>query len=330
VNRVSVDASQRSAPSRRLRGDSRPAFRRVAVTACVCAALGLLILVRNGASQEKPKAEKTRAARVRTGTQIGVVAGGLFAFSERIGHLPYPIWRESFPANPDVSAPNGTGRPLGSWRNAIISTLMDWHGPYDDTQSWDRPANRAALCFSHLYTYDEAKDWVANGKLFPDANILAITGPGTAFGYDRGESPKPLETLPSSTIIAVEVRASGIPWPAPGDFDIRTMPRTICAPDGKGISSRLPGGFFVVFADAKVWFLSDKTPFETLKKLFTIEEAKKYDREKLLGPYVIDRGPYWEEAEKLGYSLLDSAQAWHKRGMEEWKKEQEKAKKPGQ
>ena len=123
-----------------------------------------------------------------------------------------------------------------------------------------------------------------------EANILAITGPGTAFG-DGQERPRALKDVPPQTILAVETRASGIPWPAPVDFDIRTMPETINASDGKGISSRNAGGFHVIFADCWIWSLSDKVPFETLKKFFTTTEAGKHDREELLGPFALHRGP---------------------------------------
>ena len=198
---------------------------------------------------------------------------------------------------------------------------------YDETEPWDSPANRALLASSYFFTDEDAKDWVPNGRLFPDATILAITGPGTAFGDGGRDPPEELKTLPPSTIIAVESRASGISWPAPGDFDIRTMPRTICAPDGKGISSRNPGGFFVIFADCRLWLLLDKTPFEALAKLFTIEEAKKNDREKLLAPYVIDRGGHWSDDWSRSFSAEEqnSGRGWHKRGMEEWKKAKEKS-----
>jgi len=297
-----------------------------------CVGLGLLILVAKGTSQVKPEVDKAHAERVWTGAQIAEIGMGLGIFSESYRRLPYPIRRAPYPKGleQDVIAANGKGRPLHSWRVETLWVIWDlgWKGPCDDTQPWDSPANRATLGLSDYYSHVEAKDWVGDGKLFPDTNILAITGPGTAFGYDGGDLPKQLDKIPPSTIIAVEVRASGIPWPAPGDFDIRTMPQTICAPDGKGISSRLPRGFFVIFADTGTWFLSDKTPFETLKQLFTIEGAKKNDREKLLGPYVIERGPYSAEFGLIfGNKRVEQGQAWNKRGLEEWEKEQKKAKK---
>jgi hypothetical protein len=100
-----------------------------------------------------------------------------------------------------------------------------------------------------------------------------------------------LEDVPPATIIAVETRSSGIPWPAPGDFDARIMPQTVCARDRKGISSLNAGGFHVVFADRWVWLLSDKVPFETIAKFLTTAEAGKHNRDELLGPFALHRGP---------------------------------------
>jgi hypothetical protein len=142
---------------------------------------------------------------------------------------------------------------------------------------------------SSYYAYG-ATGLKAYTQSFPETNIVAITGPGTAVGEGK-ELPMSVKNVPRQTILAVETRASGIPWPAPGDFDIRTMPQTINAPDGKGISSRNVGGFHVIFADGWVWLLSDKVPFETLKKFFTTADAEKHDREELLGPFALHRGP---------------------------------------
>lgn len=125
-------------------------------------------------------------------------------------------------------------------------------------------------------------------KGYPETIVLAITGPGTAFGDGAGP-PSSLTKIPPATIIAVETRQSGIPWPAPGDFDIRTMPQTINAPDGKGIAGRHPDGFRAIFADGQVWLISYRIPFETLSAFFTTAGAGGHNREKDLGPYAIDR-----------------------------------------
>jgi hypothetical protein len=41
----------------------------------------------------------------------------------------------------------------------------------------------------------------------------------------------------------------------------------------------------VLFADEAVWFLDRDVALEDLKKFFTIEDAKQYEREQVLGPY---------------------------------------------
>ena len=166
------------------------------------------------------------------------------------------------------------------------------------------------------------------GKVRARPQTTVPFGPGTAFGDGDSELPACLAEVPSSTVIAVEVRASGVPWPAPGDFDVRTMPRTINAPDGKGISSRHAGGFHVVFADARAWFLSDRVPFETLEKLFTIAGARANDREELLGAYAIDKGPrnaeggwIWDVPREVVLKpMYASEHAWEERGRAEWEK----------
>ena len=150
--------------------------------------------------------------------------------------------------------------------------------------------NKQLVELSSFYAYD-ATGLKPYPHFFLEANILAITGPGTAFG-DGKELPMATKNVPPQTILCVETRASGVPWPAPGDFDIRTMPQTICGLDGKGISSRNAGGFHVTFADGRVWLLSDKAPFETLKEFFTTAEAGKHNRERLLGPFALDRGAW--------------------------------------
>ena len=206
------------------------------------------------------------------------------------GRLPFLVRR----APEDMSGDswflqNGTKEPLWSWRVEITPYLECAGESLDYSQPWQAPANRKVLArYSYFFSYSGARQLRENPDRFPDAIALAITGPGTAFGCP-GEEPKRRKECPADVIIVVEVRASGIPWPAPGDLDIRTMPRTINPPDGRGISSKHEGGFHVIFADGQVWFLSEKVPFQVVRKFFTVEEAAKHDREELLGPYVLWR-----------------------------------------
>jgi hypothetical protein len=202
-------------------------------------------------------------------------------YNDRWGHLPFPVRCAALDKSVDWHERNGKGKPLYSWRVAILPLPRSW----DPDQPWDVTSNRDLLKRYVLFSYCFRPDDEAT---FPDTMALAITGPGTAFGDGTGP-PEPLEGVPPQAILVVESRVSGIPWPAPGDFDIRTMPRSINALNGKGISGFFPEVFQVVFADGQVWLLSKKVPFETLNNFFRIEDAKKHDREKLLGPYALDR-----------------------------------------
>ncbi len=216
------------------------------------------------------------------------IAASLAAYSKVHGHLPAPVRRESPWQSAESRSANATGRPLFSWRVEIVPFLESWHGLWDESKPWNSAPNKQLVELSSFYAYDATAP-EGDTKSFPETNAVAITGPGTAFG-DGKELPRALNDVPPSTILVVEARASGTPWPAPGDFDIRIMPKTINAPDGKGISSRYAGGFHLIFADGQVWFVSDKVPFETLENFFTVAEAKTHDREKLLGPFTLHRG----------------------------------------
>jgi hypothetical protein len=60
--------------------------------------------------------------------------------------------------------------------------------------------------------------------------------------------------------------------------------------DQTGISGNLSGGFFVGFADGRVWMIDDSIPFETLSPFLLVEGAKQADREIVLGPYKLYDG----------------------------------------
>jgi hypothetical protein len=219
---------------------------------------------------------------------------GVYHTLDFLKELPFPVRR---PVTQNHSDANGTGTALYSWRAEISDLAVPWAVTWDESKPWDSVVNRVlianSVCFAADHTPVETiRALMAKGGPFPETIQVAIVGPGTAFG--EGKTQTPLKGLPAGAILLVESRASGIPWPAPGDFDIRTMPRTINARDGKGISGQNPGGFVVLFADGQSWFMSEKVPFETLEKFFTIDGAKKHDREKLLGPFALDRMKYGE------------------------------------
>jgi hypothetical protein len=223
-----------------------------------------------------------------------LTAMSLDYYDECNNHLPFLVRRETVGKSTRTGMPNGTGKPLYSWRGEVVTYRDNWFfnmgGKWDSSAPWDSPANKQMADYPWQFCYDALVTWDWPKGYSKETSMMAITGPGTAFGCD-GDMPKSLTEIPGNTILVVETRNSGIHWMQPGDFDIRTMPKTINAPDGRGISSRYPGGFHVLFADEIVWFLSDKVPFEALEKFFTIEGARKNDRQKILGPYVLAPNP---------------------------------------
>jgi len=186
----------------------------------------------------------------------------------------------------DVVAENGDR--LLSWRVWLTDHSLpipgDFRADYD--KSWDDARNlRTAAKGMHDFTN---RSMHSTGSDDDTTTILAITGPGTVFGDG---TPTPLKGAPGNTIALVEVRNSGIHWMSPKDFDIRTMPHTINDPEGRGISGETSLGFHVAFADGEVWRLSHDTPFEELSRFFVAEDAKRLDREAILGKYRRSRWP---------------------------------------
>lgn len=273
-----MTTSAPTTPNRRLQFSLRTLM---ATMFFVSLGLGALAMMRERAR------EIARLHRTRNAFRWVYVC--LSEYDDRCKHLPYPVRRETVGRKTEIESPNGNGRPLYSWRGEISGyTRCGYPGFVGDrSRPWDNAANQDAMhvgpgpfCYS---SHGEEGEQVSY-----ETNMVAICGPGTAFGCE-GEPPRSLQSLGSDAILVVEVRRSGLHWMQPGDFDIRTMPRTFNAPDGRGISSRHPGGFHVLFSDGQLWFLSEKTPFEVLAKFFTVTQANECKREELLAAFALWR-----------------------------------------
>jgi hypothetical protein len=188
---------------------------------------------------------------------------GILTFNELNGHLPRAVHKDK------------SGQPLSSWRFRVLPFLEAIMMDVDYDARWDDDSNEFNRHFINSEMFVYCCPWAkkSSGKL--NTNIVAITGPGTAFNDDRDVR---LEDLPPDLALLIEIADSGTHWMAPGDLDIRNVPASIT----QGI---LGGGVHVFFADGSVWFFRPDTPLEELKKFFTIEGATQYDREKVLGPY---------------------------------------------
>ena len=162
----------------------------------------------------------------------------------------------------------------------VASTNNNTSVKYDRNKAWNDPNNLRleGRGFSLFAPHSHPQQPSAWGSF--TTYYKAITGPGTAF--DSG-SPPSLKDLPKGLILVVRVERSDTHWMEPGDLDI-----THLGPNEE--TKRLllgKDGYVVLFADGEGWVLSGKTPISDLCKFFTIEGAKKFDRDKLLGPYRI-------------------------------------------
>lgn len=196
---------------------------------------------------------------------------GLHNFNDVYKHLP-PSTITSNGIRPHDADHRSDNPPLHSWRFVICPLLESQHwGSNDFSKPWNDP-QYAQWNATPLWVYcDQALN----------TRFVAITGPDTAWG-DGTKSPRNIEYLPSDLILIVETRKSGLHWMQPGDFDIRTLPRTINARDGSGISSDDPAGVFVGLADASVRFVPSDLPFEKLEPFFTITGAAANDIDEVL------------------------------------------------
>jgi hypothetical protein len=121
--------------------------------------------------------------------------------------------------------------------------------------------------------------------------IFALAGPGTAFTeYGLGKGLDFSECEPDA-ILFLDHRNETVHWMQPGDVD---LPRLLSTEWEQGIGDfepNLPDGFLIAFVDGAVWSIRQDVPREAISKFFTVESARRFDREEVLGPYTIDKLP---------------------------------------
>jgi hypothetical protein len=202
--------------------------------------------------------EARLAQRYNDMLQIGI---GLTNFADVYKRLPPAVRTDDL------------GRPLSSWRSQLAPFLEAMMLGYDIDCAWDDPVNRHYAARPHrCYCLLDAAD----GRQRTDTNVMAITGPDTPFdGHGR-----PFKDLDADTILVVEVAHSDTHWAEPGDLDIDDVPESLC----QGLDG---DGLHVLFADGRVWFLRHDVPLAELREFFTIDGAKRHDREQVLGPYAV-------------------------------------------
>lgn len=166
------------------------------------------------------------------------------------------------------------GRPLSSWRFALLPYVESGWPKRDPYAFWSDPVNHAvAARRAYFYCFGER-----SGPRRFETNVVAVTGPGTCFDERRRYTFRDLKRDTADTALILEVRATGFHWMEPGDLDLNAIDASTTAGlDGTGVH--------VGFADGKVWFLRREVPWRVLKEFFTVEGSRHLSREEVLGKY---------------------------------------------
>ena len=181
---------------------------------------------------------------------------------------------------PPAYVADANGKPMHSWR-VLLVPYLSWgsFGAYDLDEPWDGPGN---ILLAKSAMPDFRCPAAANDK-GPYTNYVAVTGAGTVFDGPKGCRESEITDGLAKTIMLVEIADSDIPWTAPRDLSLETLNLKINA-DRHGISSNHRDGVNVLFCGGgtytgdkgereygRVEFLSNSTPPEKLKAMFTIQ-----------------------------------------------------------
>ena len=180
----------------------------------------------------------------------------------------FEIWNSGSFAMAPLNRKGPNGNPLYSWR---FAEYLTWPVPLPHDLPWTAEEYR--------YTRDSVDLYPFCNKGDLNTFVFAMGGPDTAFDQNNRTLVK---ALPKDLILFADVYQSHTHWMQPGDFNVDTLPDKINVPGGLGAADY--PGFFVCFVDGQIWWLSDETPVELVKRFCTITDAREADR-KLLEPY---------------------------------------------
>lgn len=169
---------------------------------------------------------------------------------------------------PPAYIADADGRPMHSWRVLLLPYVdsMELYRRYDFHEPWDGPHNRQLF---------DAMPKVFHSETEPPstrfANLVVVTGPGTAF---PGAEPTRIADFQDGldrTILATEVANSDIVWTEPRDLDIRTMALSPNAPGRPSISAVSWRDPYVVLGDSiRTYPVKPSLTGDALRAMLTI------------------------------------------------------------
>jgi prepilin-type processing-associated H-X9-DG protein len=179
-------------------------------------------------------------------------------------------YHDTYKTFPAAYVPDENGRPMHSWRVAILPFLEQGHifNQYNFNEPWDGPNNsQLAAMYPQIPVYRCPEDTLSG---FDAPSYMAVVVPDGVFEGGKWNSIARITDGTSNTILVVEVTGANTHWMAPVDLDTQALNQMINSTrDGSGLSSNHPRGVNVAMADGAVITLTDATDLETLRKLVT-------------------------------------------------------------
>lgn len=172
----------------------------------------------------------------------------------------YHNHKKSFPA---AFISDGDGKPLLSWRVAILPYLGDdakaLYDEFDLAEPWDSPKNKPLIEKMPEVFRCPASRSPAGTTIYQTPR-----GASTAFPGAEGIPIRGCSDGTSNTIAVVEVKDElAVPWTKPADCNLN-----LAMPSGN-LGGHFKGGFLAEFCDGSCHFLPDTIKPEVLIGLFT-------------------------------------------------------------
>jgi hypothetical protein len=152
-------------------------------------------------------------------------------------------YREAHQTFPPPAIGDEAGRPLLSWRVALLPFLgeEELYSRFRLQEPWNSPRNRALLgSIPHVYAPPGATPRHGSHTYY-----RVFVGAGAVFEDGRGISFTEVPDGMGTTIMIVEADQS-VPWTQPAE-----LPYASCAPVG-GVGARFSDGFLAAYCDGAV------------------------------------------------------------------------------
>lgn len=165
---------------------------------------------------------------------------------------------------PSAYLTDDAGQPAHSWRYAILPYIEQdaIHKQYDLTEPWDGPKNAQ-------FTGRMPKSLRFHNRDEPGqttTNYLAVVGKSTMWPGAEPRKHDDIKDSTSATILIAENRGLIIPWLAPRDLELDTMPYEFNHPHGVSSWYVAPA---VVMGDGSVRRLNAGLRPEVLRAMLT-------------------------------------------------------------